>query len=253
MHVNNKAYFKHDINSENRKWYVGDRALFSKERSARLPLVFLAPIYVPIKNQLVKLNDDNRFLKNEQCAKILLPINWREGGGGFAGGSMEKKDRSPEIAIERELYEELGLKLKISRDDVVLSSLDKKGSVSLIYCKITHNLHEFDFWASQWIYASGLKKDCEIEGVRRFSIDYEFYNNKKEGIIQGLPKKLWKEGGCLDKYWNFIAREQLLLLLLRLEILTPSQMMEIGVCAKYFDENADINFIFNILENISNQ
>ena len=54
MHVNNKAYFKHDINSENRKWYVGDRALFSKERSARLPLVFLAPIYVPIKNQLVK-------------------------------------------------------------------------------------------------------------------------------------------------------------------------------------------------------
>ena len=65
-----------------------------------------------------------------------------------------------------------------------------------------------------------------------------------------MPKKLWKEAGCLDKYWNNVAREQLLLLLLRLEIVSPMEMKKIGECGKYFDKNADVDYIFNILNNI---
>ena len=246
-----KAYFKHDITIPDREWFVGNNALYSDKKNKRLPLVFIAPIYVPFENQLVQLDEKTRFQKNKYCAKFLFPINWREGGGGFAGGSMEKNDKNPEFAIQRELKEELGIELNIQKEDAVMSSIDNKGTVSIIYCKITHDIEEFDNWASKWIYASGINEDCEIEGVRRFSIDYEYYPNKKEGIIQGLPKKLWKEGGCLDKYWDNVAREQLLLLLLRLEIVSPVEMREIGECAKYFDENANIDYIFNILNNIN--
>lgn len=248
---NLKAYFQHDITIPERKWYVGDRALYSSNKSKRLPLVFIAPIYVPFENQLVELTEETKFLKNKYCAKFLFPINWREGGGGFAGGSMEKNDKTPEIAIQRELKEELGIDIIIKREDIVISSIDNFGTVSLIYCKITHDLNVFDNWASKWIDASGINHDCEIEGVRRFSIDYEYYPNKKEGIIQGLPKKLWKDGGCLDKYWDNVAREQLLLLLLRLEIVSPIEMVKIGECGKLFNEKANVDTIFNIINNLN--
>ena len=59
------------------------------------------------------------------------------------------------------------------------------------------------------------------------------------------------DSGCLDKYWNNVAREQLLLLLIRLEIITPSELIEIGKCGEYFDKKAknDIKNILEITEN----
>ena len=254
MRKRRRAYFYHDISVPKREWYVSNFALESKNRNKRLPLVFLAPIYVPFENQIVRITETNSNLKNEYCAKFLFPINWREGGGGFAGGSMEEYDETPNKAIEREVFEELGIKLKIKTEDIVLSSIDNNGTVALIYALITHDLEEYNSWASQWINAEGLSKDCEIEGIRRFSIDYEYYPNKKEGIIQGIPKKLWMGGGCLDKYWNNVAREQLLLLLIRLEIVTPSELIEIGKCGEYFDKKAktEIKKILEIIENLKN-
>ena len=77
---NSKAYFQHDLTIPERKWYVGDRALYSSNKSKRLPLVFIAPIYVPFENQLVEITEETKFLKNKHCAKFLFPINWREGG-----------------------------------------------------------------------------------------------------------------------------------------------------------------------------
>ena len=252
MRKRRKAYFYHDISIPKRSWFVGCKALESQNRNKRLPLVFLAPIYVPFQKQIVRLTDENRYLKNNKCAKFLFPINWREGGGGFAGGSMENFDKTPDNAIEREVFEELGIKFKVKSEDIVISSIDNNGTVALIYAIITHDLDEFNYWASMWINAEGISKDCEIEGVRRFSIDYEYYPKKKEGIVQGLPKKLWMDGGCLDKYWNNVAREQLLLLLLRLEILTPSELIEIGRCGEYFDRKAilDVKKVLEIIENI---
>ena len=60
-----KACFKHDITIPKRDWFVGDKALYSDKRSKRLPLVFIAPIYVPFQNQLVKLETRNNYYRVE--------------------------------------------------------------------------------------------------------------------------------------------------------------------------------------------
>ena len=80
---------------------------------------------------------------------------------------MEKNDKTPEIAIQKAKG---GTRYRYNnkREDIVISSIDNFGTVSLIYCKITHDLNVFDNWASKWIDASGINRDCEIEGVEDF-------------------------------------------------------------------------------------
>ena len=64
-----KAYFKHDLTIPERDWYVGDNALYSDKRSQRLPLVFMAPIYVPFENQLVQLDDNTTSIDLEKIIR----------------------------------------------------------------------------------------------------------------------------------------------------------------------------------------
>ena len=225
---------------------VGD----SKRKKAS---VFGTLIYVPAAGAVVDFGATaypSKHSKKDVCPRVLLVSTWTDGRWGFVGGGIEPGE-TPLQAMNREWKEETGA----SRDGDYFSEADYRfshvkgdGTATHVFALVTtdldlfqsvlvdfHTNHQRKAYLDEVIGICGLP--LWVEGPET-GVPVEAFGDKS---AWGLPRMLVGQGGAFTqgiflKMATSIAREQLLLVLLKLGILSPEILERTVELSKSFTQ-----------------
>lgn len=108
-------------------------------------------------------NDSNRILLVQRSATMSHPLQWEFPGGKLAG------NESPRQAIEREIAEELGIKVKALSElpQVFWEYPDKKIGLVPVICEIrSGEIHLHEHLEARWLRYEELGKMNVLEADR---------------------------------------------------------------------------------------
>jgi hypothetical protein len=184
------------------------------------------------------------FVKKDVCPRVLLVSTWTDNRWGFIGGGCEGQETSLE-AMNREFREETGCEeVNFVDDDFCFGHFKPDGTLTTIFAKRINGL---DLFQSILVsFHSKHNRKAYVDEVMAIAGMPIWVEGSSDGVVDmgkngcwGLPRMLANHGGCMSqgtflKVASGLPREQLLLVLLKLQVISLDILDRIAALSQGF-------------------
>jgi len=189
----------------------------------------------------------SKYDKQKVCPRVLLVSTWTDGRWGFVGGGVKTADPSPLHALNREFSEETGYDAKqvFEASDYAFSHVKGDGTTTHVFCHVTRDLLFFQSILAAFhtnfqrpAYSNEIIGICGLPLWLEGPQGGETVDMGKNGCW-GLPRMLAGVGGAITqgpfpRMQSNLAREQLLLVLLKCSLLTEDLLDRVVELSRSF-------------------